>query len=120
MSPPQALTVLNPRTTSYEFFGPIGALAVSLGVPTLAYALYFACNEQNGCPPTDTVLIHNLVNSVQTLSWWKGLWDTEATLMYLAWYAFCIVAWFILPGDWVQGTTLRTGGKVSYKINGAS
>jgi hypothetical protein len=40
--------------------------------------------------------------------------------MYLAWYAFCLVAWAILPGDRVAGTTLRTGEKKLYKINAFS
>ena len=38
--------------------------------------------------------------------------------MYFAWYAFCVVSWQVLPGDWVEGVTLRTGDKIQYKING--
>ncbi|KNZ81777.1 Delta(14)-sterol reductase [Termitomyces sp. J132] len=49
--------------------------------------------------------------------WWVSLWDTQAFLVYLAWYAYTVVAWFVLPGDWIQGTTLRTGGKKYYKLN---
>lgn len=49
--------------------------------------------------------------------WWKSLWNTQATLIYLAWYGFCIVSWAVLPGDRLQGTTLRTGVKKTYKIN---
>lgn len=56
--------------------------------------------------------------SVSNLDWWKGLWDTQASLIYLAWYAFCVVSWFILPGDYVEGVQLRTGDKKKYKING--
>lgn len=110
---------LNPRTTSYEFFGPPGAFAISIGVPILNYALYFGCSEQTGgCPPKlDLDLI---VKSLSTLDWWKSLWDTEASLIYLAWYTFCVAAWAILPGDEVEGTTLRNGGKKKYKINGAN
>jgi len=40
--------------------------------------------------------------------------------MYFAWYTFCVVSWKVLPGDWIEGVTLRTGGKIKYKINGAS
>lgn len=108
---------LNPRSTHYEFFGPPGAFAISIGVPATAYALYFGCSEQTGgCyPPIDTDLI---VSSLSDLNWWKSLWDTEAAIAYLGWYAFTVVAWAILPGDWVSGTTMRNGQTKQYKING--
>lgn len=112
---------LNPRTTSYEFFGPPGALFVTLSVPFITYALYFSCSETaGGCPPPLAVLPDRFTEAVSDLNWWKSLWDTEATLMYLAWYAFCVVTWAILPGDWIEGVTLRTGGKKKYKINAFS
>jgi len=120
MSTSKSTSLFNPRTTTYEFCGPIGAFAVSFGVPFLLYALFFACNETNGCPPSDVQVLHNFVQSVQTLEWWKGLWDTEATLIYIGWYSFCIVAWYILPGDWIEGVKLRTGETKKYKINAFS
>ena len=110
-------SVLNPRTTSYEFLGPPGALLITLGVPITTYALYFGCSEHSGgCPPAFVPSRVSLALSDPT--WWKGLWDTQASIMYLGWYAFCLAAWAILPGDRVEGTTLRTGGKKTYKING--
>ena len=110
---------LNPRTTSYEFFGPPGALAVSLGVPFITYMLYFGCSEQwGGCPPEIPKLGAYFKDSVLDTSNWSKLWDTQAAVYYLAWYAFCVVAWLILPGDWVEGTLMRNGQKKSYKING--
>jgi Delta14-sterol reductase len=90
---------LNPRTTSYEFLGPLGALAISVGVPITTYALYFGCSEATGgCPPQLTSVIERIVQSVSNLDWW----DTETALTYLAWYTFCVVAW---AGDQVEGTT---------------
>jgi len=44
--------------------------------------------------------------------------DPTAAALYLAWYAFCLVAWYMLPGDWVKGSQLRDGGFQYYKING--
>lgn len=110
---------LNPRTKGYEFLGPPGALFVTLSVPITTYALFFGCSEQTGgCPPpVDTQLIVHYLTSAE---FWKSLWDTEATLTYLGWYAFCVAAWAVLPGDWVEGTPLRTGGKQKYKINAFS
>jgi Delta14-sterol reductase len=113
-------TTLNPRSTTYEFFGPPGALFVTLAVPITIYGLYFGCSEQTGgCPPSPPNIVPSIIDAVGNLKWWKSLWDTQATIMYFAWYAFCVVSWKVLPGDWIEGVTLRTGGKIKYKINGA-
>ena len=39
--------------------------------------------------------------------------------MYLSWYAFCVVAWLVPPENWIEGTLMRNGKKMQYKINGA-
>ncbi|KAF9448326.1 ERG4/ERG24 ergosterol biosynthesis protein [Macrolepiota fuliginosa MF-IS2] len=109
---------MNPPTTHYEFFGPPGALLVTLTVPAFSYALFFGCNDANGCLPYFTS--EPILAAVTDLNWWASLWDTQAALIYLAWYAFCVLSWVILPGDWVEGTTLRDGGKKKYKINAFS
>lgn len=81
--------------------------------------LYFNCSEASGgCTPSIADLPFRFTAAVQDPSWWAGLWDTEATLVYLGWFAFTVIAWLALPGDWVEGTELRTGGKKLYKING--
>ncbi|KAL0954524.1 hypothetical protein HGRIS_003491 [Hohenbuehelia grisea] len=113
---------LNPRTTSYEFLGPPGTLLISIGVPFLTYALYFSCSETTGgCPPPNFATWQDAVTrAVSDVNWWKGLWDTQASLIYLGWYAFCVVAWAVLPGDSVEGVPLRTGETKKYKINAFS
>lgn len=104
---------LNPRTTSYEFLGPAGALAITLATPTITYALYFFCSEQSGgCPPTSIAL--------SSATWWTSLWDTKAFTIYVSWYVFCVLSWYFLPGDWVEGGVLRSGRKLKYKINAFS
>jgi hypothetical protein len=115
MSPP---STLNPRTTSYEFFGPIGALFITIVVPLTTYLLYFGCSEQSGGCPPDLSQISFDVSVLKTREFWLSLWDTQATIIYLAWYAFCVVAWFILPGDLVDGVKMRNGLTKKYKING--
>ncbi|KAJ6619559.1 ERG4/ERG24 ergosterol biosynthesis protein [Mycena sp. CBHHK59/15] len=118
---PKSSSELNPRTTSYEFLGPPGALLITLGVPITTYALYFGCSEQaGGCPPSPALIPARVSAALSDPAWWNGLWDTQAALLYLAWYAFCLVAWAVLPGDRVLGTTLRTGEKKQYKINAFS
>ena len=61
----------------------------------------------------------DVLDTLQKPEFWKSLWDTEAMLMYLGWYTFCVVAWLVLPGDWIEGTLMRNGKKLKYKINGA-
>lgn len=110
---------LNPRTKHYEFGGPLGALFVTLSVPIITYVLYFTCSETSGgCPPLLQSLPTSFTEAVTNRNWWKSLWDMQAFLAYIAWWAFCVVAWFVLPGDWVEGTTMRNGRKLKYKING--
>lgn len=110
---------LNPKTTSYEFLGPPGAFAITIGVPVLTYVLFFTCNESSdGCPPPLQTLYPSLVQAVTDPGFWWKLWDPKAFAIYYSWYAFCLITWAVLPGDWVQGTQLRTGKYQWYKING--
>ncbi|KAF9529514.1 ergosterol biosynthesis ERG4/ERG24 [Crepidotus variabilis] len=110
---------LNPRTKHYEFLGPPGAFLISIGIPAVTYALYFGCSEvTGGCPPQ--INGDHVVHALTDATWWKSLWDTQAATAYFAWYAFCVVAWAILPGDLVAGTKLRNGGRKKYKINAFS
>ncbi|KAI0712284.1 ERG4/ERG24 ergosterol biosynthesis protein [Earliella scabrosa] len=110
---------LNPRTTRYEFLGPPGTFAISVGFPVLMYALYYGCSEETGgCPPP--VNKQAIVDALTSLEWWKGLWDTEAACMWVAWYAFLVVAWYVIPGRWIEGLPLRDGTKKRYKINALS
>ncbi|KAF8522191.1 ERG4/ERG24 ergosterol biosynthesis protein [Hysterangium stoloniferum] len=112
---------LNPRTKHYEFAGPFGALFVTLSVPITIYTLFFACSESSGgCPPPLSSIPTTFSQAVTTLDWWKSLWDAQAFLLYIAWFAYTVVAWFVLPGDWVEGTTMRNGKKLKYKINAFS
>jgi Delta14-sterol reductase len=115
------MSALNPQTKSFEFLGPPGAFFVSVTVPAVLYALYFACSEQSGgCPPLLplSTIPDAVLGAFANKSWWSSLWDTQATIALSSWYAFCVLAWAVLPGDWVDGVTLRTGEKKKYKING--
>lgn len=103
-----------------EFFGPYGTTFLVPVIPLTLYGLYFSCNETSGgCPAPLWSFPYFINKAVQNPSFWKGLWDTQAFLVYLAWVAYTVIAWAILPGDWVEGTLLRDGTKKQYKINGA-
>lgn len=110
---------LNPRTLHYDFFGPPGTLFISIAAPFFSYAFHYACSEKaGGCPRSYFDLPSGFVESVQDVNWWKAQWDPEGVAIYFAWYAFTVLAWLILPGDWVEGLPTRTGELVKYKING--
>jgi hypothetical protein len=112
---------LNPRTKGYEFFGPPGTLLVSISVPLLTYVFSLQCSEKaGGCPRSWVELPTEFKLAVTDPDWWESLWDTEAFLVYFGWYTFCLVAWAVLPGDWVEGYPMRNGKKLKYKINGKS
>ena len=100
---------LNPKTTHFEFSGPVGTFVISTGLPVLIIALYFACNA-NGCPANGAAV-------------WQQIWSTrwlsrEALGAYLTWLLGLMVLDVIVPGATVPGTTLRTGKKLQYKFNG--
>ena len=110
---------LNPRTKRYEFLGPPGAFFIILTVPPIMYALSLGCSESSGgCPPPLQKIIPGIIDAVSDVAWWKSLFDKQAFIIYLAWYACTVVAWAVLPGDWIDGTLLRDGSRKKYKING--
>ncbi|CAE6374382.1 unnamed protein product [Rhizoctonia solani] len=115
------MSVRNPKTTRYEFFGPPGAAAVAIGTPIVVYGLYYNCSEASGVcqlPPWWFPL--QVVKAVSDADWWKSIFDMEATVAYFTWYAFIVAAWYVLPGEWLEGTELRTGGRKEYKFNALS
>lgn len=107
--------LLAPRSEHFEFGGPVGAFFVSTTVPFFTYAFFFYCNEEVGCalpPKSWTLPLHNMAQGVV-----NGLTDTQAWIIYLSWYTFCVAAWALIPCQEVEGTELRTGGKLLYQIN---
>lgn len=110
-----AKKMLNPKSTHFEFGGPVGAVGVSIATPFFAYLLYFACNEKVGCavlPRYPDVIAQQMVKGIR-----DSFFDGHAWAVYLGWYAYCIACWALLPGKWVKGSELRTGKKLDYKLN---
>ena len=98
---------LNPRTTSYEFLGPAGAAAVTIGTPAITYLLYLACNEQ-----------HCSISQPPAWPAATSFITARAVNFYALWFLGQVLLWKILPGESVQGTRLRDGNVLSYKMNG--
>lgn len=129
-SAPKASPVVAPYQASvpshhYEFGGPIGALFVTLSVPFFTYWLSLACTPSSGCPPWPLNAFASFHRDgfaaiIGGKDWWNGLWSGEAALVYLGWYAFCLVCWAVLPGKMVEGVVLRNGERIKYPMNGSS
>ncbi|CAG8433312.1 13054_t:CDS:2 [Ambispora gerdemannii] len=117
---PSKVTLLNPRTNEYEFLGPIGASLMITVLPGILYLLHLGCTPK-GCPSLE--LVKNLPTpsyfiSLFTLDNFFQLFDLHAFLIYIAYLLYLVVSWYLLPGRWIQGTTLRDGNKLLYKENG--
>lgn len=111
---------LNPRSKATEFFGPIGAAAVTLGTPFTAYALFYACNEVTGCAGSTAgaTLAEVFGDKLAWPSTAGRLFEWKALAVYSAWYAWCVLCWAILPQEWIEGGLLRDGTRKKYKMNG--
>lgn len=107
----------SPKSTSYEFLGPPGALGISVLVPFFTYFFAFGCDER-GCPSLPFLpFMSEGLKQMGTLEFWTSLYDSKAMLAYLAWYAWCVLCWAVLPGKWLEGSAMRNGEKLWYKIN---
>jgi delta14-sterol reductase len=104
----------------FRFGGPIGALAMVIGLP--AAVLFFAtfC-DATGFPSQNFWNI-----SIENLRGWLS-WENirnNVNPWAFAWYngfiIYLAVLSFSLPGNKVDGTKLRDGRVLQYKINGMS
>ncbi|KAB8203166.1 ergosterol biosynthesis ERG4/ERG24 [Aspergillus parasiticus] len=113
--------------SKYEFGGPLGAAAITVGLPILLYVFAFTCNDVTGCPVPSLL-------SPRTLSWerlkseigWplEGIWDLcswEVTGMVLTYYLLSMFLWKILPAQEVRGTKLVQHDRpLTYRFNSFS
>lgn len=108
-----------PRSHGYEFGGLPGTVGIVLAVTFFSFFFGIACNER-GCPPSPWVdYLRQGAHSLTSLEFYLSLWDAQAVVAYLAWTTYCVACWAILPGEWIEGSVLRDGTKLGYKINGA-
>jgi len=107
----------------YEFGGPLGAFAISFGLPLACYLATFLCNDISGCPvpsvlSPSTLTIETLKHEVGWPAdgiWGLASWDASAKV--LGYYFFSLVLHRVLPGEEVNGVELSSGGKLKYKFN---
>ncbi|KAK2879978.1 hypothetical protein FQN49_000704 [Arthroderma sp. PD_2] len=108
----------------YDFGGPLGAAAITFGLPLLLLFFAFGCNDVAGCPVPS--LLHP-----NTFSWdqfkletgWPegGIWDLfslSVTGVMLGYYLLSLILWKVLPAQETQGTKLVHHGKpLNYRFN---
>lgn len=84
------------------------------------------CNDVSGCPVPSALHPKSLsLDQLKEETGWPlngilGLGSFKVTLWMLAYYALSLVLQTVLPGEVVEGTELRSGGRLKYKFNGAS
>lgn len=105
---------LQPRTTSYEWSGPFGALCLVFGLPTLVSVLTAMCNEKNGAVLAQVAQVHTVLKSC-----WADAAPMLPTAMALecAWLAIHAVFYLLPIGRVVQGSQLRNGEVLRYRLN---
>jgi delta14-sterol reductase len=127
----------------YEFLGPYvyistvyccclprltalspGAFIISFFLPLVCYALTLFCNDISGCPTPS--LLHpstfDLNQFKKEIGWtgFSGLINTKAALGTFGYYFLSLALHAFLPAENVDGTELKTGGKLKYRFNGMS
>ena len=97
-----------PKTTEFEFMGPVGTGFMLLGLTGFVYFLCVACSE-SGWP--------NL-SWRPSLSELHGAWSWKAFGVVCGWFTFQAILYYIAPGKWVKGVKLQDGTQLEYPING--
>ncbi|KAH7329420.1 ergosterol biosynthesis ERG4/ERG24 [Stachybotrys elegans] len=107
----------------YEFLGPPGAFGISFLLPVLVYFFAFACNDISGCPAPS--LLHPRSLSLGQLKkevgwpedgiWGLGSWKAMGAVV--GYNVLNLVLYRLLPATEVEGTVLRTGGRLKYRLN---
>ncbi|XP_070554979.1 delta(14)-sterol reductase LBR-like [Ptychodera flava] len=96
-----------PRTTEFEFMGPIGSVLMLVSLPLTVYYLYFACQPES-CS------VFDLPQVTFDLS---DYLDRDAVLIFIGWMLFQTLLYLAPIGTETEGVVLRNGTRLIYKIN---
>eukprot|EP01127_Copromyxa_protea_P001766 TRINITY_DN11687_c0_g1_i1.p1 TRINITY_DN11687_c0_g1~~TRINITY_DN11687_c0_g1_i1.p1 ORF type:complete len:421 (+),score=94.03 TRINITY_DN11687_c0_g1_i1:17-1279(+) len=97
----------------FEFMGPHGPIGMMLSLPLTVIGLYLVCNS-NGCLHLAPFELPQFEEFLPQLFSWSALFATWG------WLAFMVILHLVLPGTIMEGTTLSTGKKLTYKLNALS
>lgn len=90
----------------------------------MPYAFALLCNEETGCPVPSLLHPKSLTwEQLKREAGWRGvssLINLNAFAATVGWYFLSLVLYAFLPATEVQGTELRSGGRLNYRLNGMS
>jgi len=107
----------------YEFAGPLGAFGISFGLPILVYIFAFGCNDISGCPTPSLLSPKTLsLDKLKAEVGWPengvvGLFSWEALAASIGYVLVNAILYRILPAVEIEGTVLRSGGRLKYRFN---
>ncbi|ORZ09233.1 ergosterol biosynthesis ERG4/ERG24 [Absidia repens] len=121
---PRQWAALNPKTKHYEFGGPLGAFAMVTCLPLLVLLFAFGCDSTGYEPLTRGYrFISDLVQFKFDLDMLISMltsWNPTAFFCFIIFSAQLVTFTMSLPGEEIQGTELRDGSKLTYRLNGLS
>ncbi|KAI9096148.1 ergosterol biosynthesis ERG4/ERG24 family-domain-containing protein [Phlyctochytrium arcticum] len=105
-----------PRTTHFEFMGPHGPALIMMALPPATLFLQVLCDPDYGCPPAQfwKEPIEYLKYRIEDTTFFTF----QAFFVVIGWIIFQMLLHGYLPGNFVKGTPLSNGKRLTYKING--
>ncbi|KAF4119307.1 Delta14-sterol reductase [Geosmithia morbida] len=107
----------------YEFGGPIGAFGISFGLPILVYVFTFVCNDISGCPAPSLLSPRTLqLEQLKREVGWPedglaGFFNWQSVAVSIGYVLLNAVLYKVLPAVEMEGTVLRSGGRLKYRFN---
>ncbi|KAI9598797.1 delta14-sterol reductase [Syncephalis fuscata] len=112
----QAAASLNPRTLTREFLGAPGATAVFVLCHLVLLAFYVECSPSTTCGYNGG-LTWLLTTPAKMLLGTYTLYHQVGIQVYAVWLLWLVSLFYLIPGQWTNGTLLRDGTVLKYKIN---
>lgn len=111
--------ILNPKADGFEFGGPVGTMLIASGLPVVLLLFGLLCNSTYTLQGID-INVEAIKNEIpgNKSKWIEFVFNKACWKAYLGWFLGLLVADLVIPGKRLQGTVLRDGTQLSYKING--
>lgn len=104
---------LNPRTTTFEWFGPVGATVMVACLPLTVFSLIVLCNDTS-CSTSNALSLFSLLAEEMT----RALPQLPLALgLECVWFFVHCVIYCLPMGQRVHGMTLRNGKTLTYHMN---
>lgn len=104
--------LVNPKTTHFEFMGPIGVSFLLASLPLTTYALYYFCPSGERCTFFELPALPTL----------DEIFNLEACAVVVAWFLFQAFLYMVMPGGQGEGLPIKrlNNKKLMYKFNGTN